>query len=584
MNDTFRRITIMINAIKNYIKKHKFIFILFGLILCVRMCFYSLIDKYVISGDTAEYISVAQNEVANGTLNARRVPAYSVILNVLMKIGDLFNTDYLNLTVILQIICSFGAVILLYDLCINLVKSQKLSAIICLLYAISPQVMGWDMIILTESLSLSGTVAFFWLMVKYLKNPKAIYGILTAVLLLFLVFLKPTFLINIVIVTAFWLIRAIMYKKERSTCAKVLIAMCAVFAVILGYSKGIEKEFGVNTLSVTKLQQDTITIMMHNLYEKYELSSTEDILNDVSELMPAGTGLEKAALIISNYSYKDIKSFNSDIIKNNFGPYLVHKIKTMYLISDLEISDNVWYGFTATDSEQIYNSEGYTLYSPNGQTALGKGINIYRSIIPRVRFWMLYAAIFIEIIIVVKLIVNKKDFWIHLGLLGFLSAIVLASIWGTCGEYGRTMICVLPYFYISILLLIESGKFKVFSTDKDDEVIYSRSYNITVISLFIALIASFAAINIYHYDKSNYIYACQLTDDNWTNGIMQQDKKVILFNNTEFNFSKLSDAHKLKCGNKEFVIEEITSDDVWIMVHVDKDADICSYPNKIKAK
>ncbi|WP_455527022.1 hypothetical protein [Huintestinicola sp.] len=375
-----------------------------------------------------------------------------------------------------------------------------------------------------------------------------------------------------------------MYKKERSTCAKVLIAMWAVFAVILGYSKGIEKEFGVNTLSVTKLQQDTITIMMHNLYEKYELSSTEDILNDVSELMPAGTGLEKAALIISNYSYKDIKSFNSDIIKNNFGPYLVHKIKTMYLISDLEISDNVWYGFTATDSEQIYNSEGYTLYSPNGQTALGKGINIYRSIIPRVRFWMLYAAIFIEIIIVVKLIVNKKDFWIHLGLLGFLSAIVLASIWGTCGEYGRTMICVLPYFYISILLLIESGKFKVFSTDKDDEIIYSRSYNITVISLFIALFASFAAINIYHYDKSNYIYACQLTDDNWTNGIMQQDKKVILFNNTEFNFSKLSDAHKLKCGNKEFVIEEITSDDVWIMVHVDKDADICSYPNKIKAK
>ncbi len=80
-------------------------------------------------------------------------------------------------------------------------------------------------------------------------------------------------------------------------------------------------------------------------------------------------------------------------------------------------------------------------------------------------------------------------------------------------------------------------------------------------------------------EKIDYLYAAELTDSNWTNGILNSDTSVILFENTAYNYKKLYGASKLICNNVVYNIINMDSDSNWIHVHIDSDASACSYPS-----
>ncbi|SEQ35794.1 hypothetical protein SAMN02910382_02744 [Butyrivibrio sp. TB] len=71
------------------------------------------------------------------------------------------------------------------------------------------------------------------------------------------------------------------------------------------------------------------------------------------------------------------------------------------------------------------------------------------------------------------------------------------------------------------------------------------------------------------------------TDENWTNGIRNDDNTEILFNNTNYNYTKLSNAQKLYINNREYKVINIEYDDMWIRVWVDSDATECAYPSAV---
>lgn len=77
------------------------------------------------------------------------------------------------------------------------------------------------------------------------------------------------------------------------------------------------------------------------------------------------------------------------------------------------------------------------------------------------------------------------------------------------------------------------------------------------------------------------IYVADLTDDNWTKGILNTNTTEILFNYTSYNYSKLSGAAKIYCNDNEYEIISMDNDSNWIHVYVDKDATECGYPNAI---
>ena len=429
------------------------------IIIAIRFSFFSMLTLYTLSGDSAEYIEVSSLNILKGNLHARRVPVYCFILDAVKYVCNIVTNSedfYLFVVVIIQMLFSYVSVYLIYDTLKMFITNRNICLGIVLLYGISPSVIGWDKIILTESLALSGTVVFIWLLAKYLKQPNTKIGLSVNILTVVLIFLRPTFLINYCVLFVFWLIRFVMYKSERSILRYNLICSLGIGIFILGYAGKFYSQYEIFTLSATKVQQDCITVVQQSLWGK----NTEDI--DVIAAIIENNSFEDengcinaARKVLESYSFQRVEKFVSNSIKTDFVGYMSHKLRTIFLLGDIEIANNVWYGKNVYSARTMYYEGDLPLYSIKNTDEMRKMVNIYRNIIPEPCFIHIYIVALAEIINVIWGGLKKKDVWFHLGLASFMTLIVLSSVWGTCGEWGRTAICVLPYFYISCGLCIQ---------------------------------------------------------------------------------------------------------------------------------
>lgn len=81
--------------------------------------------------------------------------------------------------------------------------------------------------------------------------------------------------------------------------------------------------------------------------------------------------------------------------------------------------------------------------------------------------------------------------------------------------------------------------------------------------------------------KNKEVYAFNLTDENWNNGISNIDPSEILLENSSYNSAVLKKAKIVKCNNRIYHIIKIDNDLKWIHLYVDKDASACGYPNTL---
>lgn len=360
--------------------------------------------------------------------------------------------------VAIQIIVSCIAVLCFYDVLRNVLSSHRIAFAIIFLFGISPSIMGWDKIILTESLSLSGSVFFIWLLVRYLKKPSFTYGILINILITILIFLRPTFLVNYCILIAFWLARFFMYLNERKILRKNLIVSGIIGMMVVGYCAKFNEQYGVFTLSGTKTQQDCITVVQHSLW--YDVQYVDAIDKEIVSIIQENNLPEDergcitaAGAVLGKYDLSDIAQFCKRATKTK--AFLKHKFYTLFLLSDIDLSNNVWYGTNVYNAHVIYNEDDIPLYSVCNSMTIRKIVNIWRRLTPTIRFIHVYIISILEFVIVIFGLIKRKDVWIHLGIGSFLMSICITSIWGTCGEFGRTAICVLPYVYFAVAIYVE---------------------------------------------------------------------------------------------------------------------------------
>lgn len=79
----------------------------------------------------------------------------------------------------------------------------RVRAAVLLLYGFCPAVYGWDNVILTESLSLSATVVFFFLIVRYIQERRFWDGAGALLVTVWLIFLRPQFLTYLAMLMVF---------------------------------------------------------------------------------------------------------------------------------------------------------------------------------------------------------------------------------------------------------------------------------------------------------------------------------------------------------------------------------------------
>jgi hypothetical protein len=217
--------------------------ILFIISLLIRALYDKTLQNYLLYPDTQEYFEAAAL-LAEGRIHTLRLPVYSAyLLAVSLISGRAIGTDSFVVAVsaFQRIISSTGVVFLFHALlalwtgqgnneATSFRNREKAGYIIAVaaaaFYAVSPAVINWDFLVLTESLTMFLIIVLIWSYFNYLRHDKMVYLVISFVLSGILMFIKPFYLFFPVLMFINVILSAIVSECERK---KKIIVYFTIF-------------------------------------------------------------------------------------------------------------------------------------------------------------------------------------------------------------------------------------------------------------------------------------------------------------------------------------------------------------------
>lgn len=413
-----------------YKEKKSLLLLTLAIIAIIRIIFYQETVLHITYNDSLEYQNYSVMKLFSGELQDR-TPLYPLFLKVFMFICD---DLWKNFVCIAQMILSFLSLIYLYKALRLMIKWETLIAIITFLYGSTIAVIGWDTALLTESIALSTTILFCYFIISYIKTTKLKYGVLSAILIFLMTFLRPSFIGFVAILFAFFLLKIIVDKTQRKKDTICLITSTVTIIMILGYMIAFYQQHDIFSITKASVRQDLYVCMHQGFYKN---SKDEKFIKDVEESMQTQENQWQAMIkILGDYGNKRVQELVKISKKESRKQYIE------YLINLVNIQSNEYF-------DSYYNLCVSDL--PNIK------YNFVRSFM-FLKFSTVYIITMIEAAISLFLwIKNKRPDWIHLGLFGFITAILVTSFIGTNAEFMRTAICVVPFSYMAIGIIISEG-------------------------------------------------------------------------------------------------------------------------------
>jgi len=152
--------------------------------------------------------------------------------------------------VIAQYIVYLISIAYLFKMGKRLLRSEKSAFWVCITYILFASIAGWNHWILTESLSISGTIFFAYNALVFLDNPGIKTFLYTVVWALLLIFLRPSFLFvlpALFIVACLLLFRRENRRKALAFFGAALIATAGVLAYMFAFQQTY-KTFGLTAV------------------------------------------------------------------------------------------------------------------------------------------------------------------------------------------------------------------------------------------------------------------------------------------------------------------------------------------------
>ena len=196
--------------------------------------------------DTAFYL-MAGEHLWNGQLDCLRTPVYPLLCK---SFSLLFGPKGIAVALtIFQSIVYLLSLISLQRLAARAINNTKFRFAILLFYVccIAP---GWCNEITTESLSISGTVIISDLIFSFLERPSFKLNISIHLLLLFLLFLRPTFILFLVLIPLLLLCK-FKFPSHRKSIVLALTLSILCFLCFGGYASLYKKAFGTYGTTTT---------------------------------------------------------------------------------------------------------------------------------------------------------------------------------------------------------------------------------------------------------------------------------------------------------------------------------------------
>lgn len=409
--------------------------VLFLLVIAWRitvMC--SCRSPYVMFPDSGGYMDYPWSDFFRLNIVGNRTPVYPAFLAVLQMI---FGPNmYLYVVPIVQALISLTSLFFFRKSLQALTHNVRIANFVTLLYGLNPDIIVWDSFILTESIAVSLTVLFLYLVVKYIDKPSLKTGIAAIGLTLIMVFERPTFLLFAGLLFAFWILRIFRHKDERKMLCKLCVASICTFGVVFAYACSFEKNFGYLNITDALPRQNLFNVIVRGYYmdsvgSEFTATISEALDNNSGEIWPA------TYEVLDKYGQAETNRLAREILYKK--PLRYAKDTLHYMVNDTKDTFASYYLFTSFCSPSNEKKISTTL------------MNTVCSIL-ELRIAWLYIFLGLEVVSTVRLRNDKKKFWIHLGMTTFMTLIPLTTYMATCGEYNRTMIHVVPFIYLSIAM------------------------------------------------------------------------------------------------------------------------------------
>ncbi len=408
--------------------------------LLFRVWYLSHFNSFVIYYDSKTYTRYDSN-IFLGETDIFRTPGYPYFLKLVHIITGNPNCDiafYESLSLI-QSIISLASVVLLYFAGRKLFSNKYILSFCCLVYGIAPSVFTWDIITLTESISMFCTVLLIYIVFSYLAKPSAFLGIVLGLYSFGMIMIRPSFIYLTAVLAVFFIARIIFNANERKKAIAGLLSVVLCIGMIFGYQGLNYKNHEYFTISsVSTTVNKLCVVMFYDWVENIEYPVLSQHIKSQMNIYEADKWIpDIIEMLPYDFSYKEIDAYVNSCIENHKSEYNRYIANNFYNLADEKIA------------------EQYTPI-PEGNYAFEKlSPTILRFTFP-FTFGGCFVLVFVSLIFSIVVLVKKKRIcWHIIGLCAIIFSHIFVSVIGAMAEYARLSSMVIPAVLLLFFYLID---------------------------------------------------------------------------------------------------------------------------------
>jgi hypothetical protein len=199
----------------------------------------------------------------SGQLDIRRTPSYPLTYGLFTLISWKYA---ISLTVLLQILVFLYSIKSFWFISNRLVPNRKVAMMGTLFYALAPGINTFCILLLTESLAMSGMVILLELLLRMSDKWRIRYAVAYALLFLYLIFLRPALLYMCVVLGVLFLYW--LYQKRVKLAVTTLLPLCVSVLLLWGYARRMQSQTGIFMITRIEFVNYLHTMKRNGLFDK----------------------------------------------------------------------------------------------------------------------------------------------------------------------------------------------------------------------------------------------------------------------------------------------------------------------------
>lgn len=425
-------------------------------VLFFRFVYYKNAVIAELADDSASYINLNWEGFQRG----ERMPLYPLLIRFHRL---LWKNHYLEGVVCCQILVSLIAVVFLYKAVKLAVRNLLIACIAAVFWGCYPGVMGYDTVILSESLALSLSVFLLYFTVRYIRHSTGKNG----GRMLFAAFLavcqKSALFIYVPATFVLLAMQFFLQKEKRKTVCRLAGINLLIAALLFLHACQVNAHastFGIDKRGPRHMLAACLESGLYKNYPDQKLVREIETIYTENDQKINWTVFEPIMQMFGGNSKEynpGLRKFCLSCIRSDPGGYL------RYLFSRFTDNIRVTFEIKHAKSDRGNAAEQFVLQMQNQiffPVSIGQVYLIY------------FALLFL---LIKKWLKSGQCPWYYLGAVGILSAIIISVFVGTYNVYERCMIYILPFTCFGMALLfrdLAGAVQKYGETPANDEEVY----------------------------------------------------------------------------------------------------------------